>query len=69
MRVICKKDDNGLYYNFIKGKVYYYTEDYLSIRDEYGNDFFYTSQRFKEFFYSENEMRKMKLKKIYASSL
>lgn len=72
MKVFCKKDDFGLYYSFQKGKCYNYEKESLTLTDDYNNTYFYTTERFKEFFCSLSDLRKMKLKKlekIYASSL
>lgn len=69
MKVFCKKDDIGCFYSFKKGKYYYYEKGLLSLIDDDGGTYFYTPERFKNYFYSLSELRKIKLKKIYESCL
>lgn len=64
MKVICKKDDIGLYYSFRKGVCYNYNDITWFIIDDYGGEYFYTIKRFNKFFCKLNDIRKMKLKKI-----
>ena len=63
---VCKKDDIGLYHSFRKGIEYKVRNfnNILQILDDNEEYYYLNGERFDEYFYDKNELRKDKLEKL-----
>ena len=62
---------NNVAFTIIKNNVYECKDylDFIQAKDDNGYIYLFSSLKFFEYFYTENEIRKMKLKKLNENSL